>query len=91
MNATNDLSRKESTVLTLVAQGRRNAEIAEELYLSIHTVESHLHHIFKKLDVASRTEAAVYALDLGLLANPKKINGNTHDAEFQKNYYRVIT
>ena len=67
MNVMDQLTKQESNVLALVAQGKRNAQIAQELYLSIHTVESHLHRIFKKLQVSSRTEAAVYAIDSGLL------------------------
>ncbi len=70
MTATNDLTRQEITVLTLVAQGRRNAEIAGELCLSVHTVESHLYSIFKKLKLSSRTEAAIYALQSGLSSKP---------------------
>ena len=70
MNAINDLTKQESNILALVAQGRRNAEIAQELYLSIHTVESHLHSIFKKLQLSSRTEVAIYAFQSGLLSKP---------------------
>jgi len=62
MNATNDLTNQERIVLALVAQGWRTAKIAQELFVSPRTVETHLAHIFEKLGVSSRTEAAIYAL-----------------------------
>ncbi len=48
------LSRRESEVATLVVEGFTNQQIAEKLFLSIRTVETHLSHIFSKLDVTSR-------------------------------------
>ena len=86
MNAINDLTKQESAVLALVAQGRRNSEIARELYISLRTVESHLYHIFQKLDVSSRTEAAIYALKSGWLSQPE-FSGNTGDSEGSTGYY----
>ena len=71
MSTINTLTHQESIVLALVAQGKRNAEIAQELYLSVRTVESHVHRIFQKLKLSSRTEAAIYALQSGFLAKPK--------------------
>jgi DNA-binding CsgD family transcriptional regulator len=58
------LTGREREVLALVAQGRRNAEIARELCISGATVENHLHNIFSKIGCSTRTEAAVYALRL---------------------------
>jgi ATP/maltotriose-dependent transcriptional regulator MalT len=52
------LSARECEVMELVATGRRNREIADELVLSVRTVERHLARIFEKLDVHSRTAAA---------------------------------
>lgn len=89
MNAIDDLTKQESTVLALVAQGKRNAEIARELYLSVRTVESHLYRIFQKLEVYSRTEAAIYAFHIGLLTKPE-FSGSTQDPEHMNNYYKVI-
>lgn len=54
------LTKQETVVLTLVAKGWSNARIARELVISIRTVESHLTNIFVKLNVGSRTEAAIY-------------------------------
>jgi DNA-binding NarL/FixJ family response regulator len=85
MNTINDLTKQESNVLALVAQGRRNAEIAQELYLSVHTVETHIYHILKKLNLSSRTEAAIYALKSGLGSKPQ-FNGTTQDGE-STSYY----
>ncbi len=62
MNAIEELTRQERTVLALVAQGWRTAKIAEELVISPRTVETHIYHIYDKLGVSSRIEAALYAL-----------------------------
>ena len=86
MNTMNDLTKQESNILARVAVGRRNAEIAQELYLSVRTVEGHLRHIFQKLNVSSRTEAAIYAIHIGLLSQPES-RGNTGDRENITGYY----
>jgi two-component system NarL family response regulator len=62
MNAKDELTKQEKNVLALVAQGWRTARIAEELYISPRTVETHIYHIFEKLRVSSRTEAAIHVL-----------------------------
>ena len=61
------LTEREIEVLKRAAKGMRNREIAEELFLSIRTVEAHLSSIFNKLGVGSRTEAVVYCLKKGLV------------------------
>ena len=61
------LSRREIEVLALVAQGRSTQDIAEELYVSVHTVRNHLHRIFGKLDVHSRVQAVATASRLGIV------------------------
>jgi DNA-binding NarL/FixJ family response regulator len=66
--ATDRLSSREFAVLRLIAQGRANKEIAVELGISLRTVEGHLHNIFEKLRVGSRTEAVVHAVNHGLLS-----------------------
>lgn len=58
------LTPREVEVAQLVAQGRRNAEIARELHISILTVETHLKHIYSKLNIRSRTELARVLRDL---------------------------
>ena len=62
MNGKDELTKQEANILALVAQGLRTAKIAQELYISPRTVETHLLHIYEKLGVSSRTEAALYAL-----------------------------
>ena len=61
------LTEREVEVLSLVATGRTNAEVAEDLHLSVKTVARHLSNIFTKLDVGSRTEAAAFAHRRGLV------------------------
>ena len=53
------LSKRELEVLTLVAKGLTNGEIAKKLFVSPETVKQHLHHIFQKLNVKNRTQAAL--------------------------------
>jgi two-component system response regulator NreC len=62
-----DLSDREVEVLRMIALGHTNAEIAEQLYLSIRTVESHRAHIQNKLRRSSRADLVRYALDHGLV------------------------
>jgi DNA-binding NarL/FixJ family response regulator len=59
------LSERELEVLRLLAQGLTNKDIAQTLCLSVLTVKTHLHHIFGKLGVHSRTEAALWATQRG--------------------------
>ncbi len=61
------LSERELEVLRLVAEGLSNPEIAEKLYLSTGTVKVHVRHIYEKLDVSSRVQAAARAKSLNLL------------------------
>lgn len=57
------LTPRETDVVRLVAQGRRNKEIARDLGISEGTVKMHLHNIYEKLEVSSRTELAILARD----------------------------
>lgn len=61
------LTNRETEILKLVAQGMSNREIAEQLFVSKYTVESHIKHIYKKLSVTKRTKAVVTARSLGIL------------------------
>jgi two-component system response regulator NreC len=62
-----DLSERETDVLRLIALGHTNAEIAEKLYISVRTVETHRAHIQQKLGVSSRAELVQNALSRGLV------------------------
>ena len=62
-----DLSERETEVLQLIALGHTNTEIAEQLYLSVRTVESHRAHIQQKLRLSTRAELVRYAIDHDLL------------------------
>jgi len=62
-----DLSGRELEILRLIALGHTNAEIAEQLVISVRTVESHRAHIQQKLRVSKRSELVRYALERGML------------------------
>lgn len=66
------LSERETEVLSLLAQGLTNKDIAQALILSVRTVEAHLRGIFAKLEVNSRTEAALWAVQHGYSAQKFK-------------------
>jgi two-component system, NarL family, response regulator NreC len=61
------LSDREREVLRLLALGHTNQEIAEMLYISVRTAETHRAHIMQKLRLSSRAELVRYALDSGLI------------------------
>ncbi|SDD70735.1 DNA-binding response regulator, NarL/FixJ family, contains REC and HTH domains [Glycomyces harbinensis] len=61
------LSTREHEVVLAVAQGRTNAEIAAELFMSVATVKAHLTHVFGKLGLNNRTQIAVLAREAGLV------------------------
>ena len=61
------LTKREVEVLGLMAQGRTNPEIARELVIARPTAKTHVQHIISKLGVSDRTQAAVRAVELGLV------------------------
>jgi len=61
------LTQREVEVLRLVAMGQTNLQIAQSLLLSVSTVKKHIQHMVSKLEVSDRTQAAVKAIELGLL------------------------
>ncbi len=66
-SAGRELSRREVEVLKLIARGHTNAEIADQLYLSVRTVESHRARIQQKLGRSGRAELVAHARGLGLI------------------------
>ena len=74
--AAHPLTEREVEVLQLVAQGRSNQEVAARLNISERTVAGHVRNILGKLHLASRTQAALYAVRTGL-ADPAAIDYNS--------------
>ena len=65
--AENPLTERELCVLKMLAYGNSNLAIAQELQIKLVTVKAHIQHIFRKLNVKDRTQAAVMALCSGLV------------------------
>jgi len=76
--APHPLTPREVQVLCLLAQGLDNAAIAQKLVVTKRTVQNHVSNIYSKLNVASRTEAALYAIRHGLVEVPS--TGDARDA-----------
>jgi DNA-binding NarL/FixJ family response regulator len=66
------LSAREREIVALVAQGYKNKEMAEKMFISEQTVKNHLHNIFDKLGVSDRLELALYAIHKGLHLTAEK-------------------
>ena len=64
--APDDLTERERDILSALSRGLTDREIAQQLFISVRTVQSHLTHIYEKLHVHSRTEAALFAVQHGL-------------------------
>lgn len=62
-----DLTEREMEVLLLIAQGKSNQEIADELFIALKTVKVHVSNILGKLEVQDRTQAVIYAFKHGLV------------------------
>jgi len=65
-----DLTEREEEILSRIARGRSNAEISDELFLSLKTVQNHVSNIFRKLRIADRVQAAIRAREAGLGNGP---------------------
>jgi ATP/maltotriose-dependent transcriptional regulator MalT len=61
------LSKREQDVLTLIAEGLSNQEIAQKLVVTVSTIKTHLNNIYAKMNVHTRLQAVTKAYDLGLL------------------------
>ena len=65
---TEPLTERETEVLKLIARGKANKQIARELFVAMSTVKTHVNNLYRKLNVSSRTQAALYAARTGLVA-----------------------
>lgn len=65
-NSIKSFSLQDRKIIQLVAQGLRNREIAEQLYLSEHTIKAHISRIFKKLNIKRRTQLVNLFMECGL-------------------------
>jgi DNA-binding NarL/FixJ family response regulator len=61
------LTERETEVLTLIARGMANKQIAREMFVAVSTVKTHVNNLYHKLGVTSRTQAALYAARVGLV------------------------
>lgn len=67
-----DLTTREREILTLLAKGYDNQRIADESFISLKTVKTHVSNILSKLEVSDRTQAVVYAFQHGLVAQDEE-------------------
>ncbi|MGA9287746.1 MAG: response regulator transcription factor [Anaerobacillus sp.] len=62
-----ELTKREKEVLLLIGEGKTNSQIAEDLFIGLKTVKTHVSNILSKLNVSDRTQAAVYAIRNGIV------------------------
>ena len=65
------LTQRETEVLSMIASGKANRDIAEETYLSINSVKSYIRSAYSKIEVTSRSQAVLWAIQHGLLMTPE--------------------
>ena len=68
-NSNDLLTSRETELLALIAMGLSNKEIADRIFVSVHTVKKHLNNLYSKLEVTSRTQAVSKAKELGIINN----------------------
>jgi len=79
MTDNTSLTSRETEILALIAVGKANKEIAADLFISVNTVKVHVSNIFQKIDVSSRTEATLYAIENGIVQSPAPTNTQQED------------
>ena len=78
------LTERELEVLLLISKGKTNQDIADELYIAVKTVKTHVSNLLSKLEVQDRTQAVIYAFKHDLVKIPIKYG-------FQGSCYRTLT
>jgi len=68
------LSDRESEILALITQGKNNAEVASLTYLSPNTIKSYIRTIYRKIGVASRTQAVLWGVNHGFTPDHRRID-----------------
>lgn len=76
-----ELTEREREILSFIADGQTNAEIAEKLVISMKTVRNHVSNIFSKLQVADRAQAAIRAREAGLGGPGPSAANRSHNGE----------
>lgn len=71
---TEGLTDRESEILALITQGRSNADIAALTYLSPNTIKSYIRSVYRKIDVASRTQAVLWGVQRGFTPDHRRID-----------------
>jgi len=75
------LSSREVEILSLIAEGKSNKEVAVALSISVNTVKVHLSNIYQKISVSSRTEATLYAIENGIVSPALPSDSRDPDGE----------
>jgi DNA-binding CsgD family transcriptional regulator len=85
------LTQREREVLKLIADGYTNQEIADTLYISVHTVESHRNHLMGKLDVHNTAALIARAIEKGLVSKNKDVSRRHSFPRFPQYFDRGIS
>lgn len=77
---TEGLTDREAEIIALITQGKSNAEIAELMFLSMNTIKSYIRSSYRKIGVASRTQAVLWGIEHGFKLEQHRIDRWRHDA-----------
>ena len=93
LDGANPLSEREREILSLVATGATNQQIAKQLCISVNTVKVHMRNIFSKVGVESRTEATMWAVHQGLVLVPTSqlVEADSGDSQPEVEPYPVAS